>query len=224
MKLSPRQKINLTIVFAVLAVVIGAIFFVTPPAPVDRKLHSEIGRALAMEASALLKPGGKVTIITRDPEAFPQPAVDALIKTFKRNLKSDAQVSKLLVQVDPLRAASVPPGDFFELLRKAKPEDVVVSLLGPPVLSDQQRFILGGVRPKVVALCNGAMSGNLNLRSLSDVGLLHAAVVSRQFPPARTQAQRQVPRDFANLYQSLSAKELAALPNPAASALVDAQL
>lgn len=224
MKLSPRQKINLTILFAALAVVSGAIFFFTLPPPVDRKLHSEIGRALAGEASTLLKPGGRVTLITRDPETFPQPSVDVLIRSFERNLNSGAQISKLVVQVEPLRPASVPTGDFFELLRKAKSEDVIVSLLGPPVLSDQQRFILGGVRPKVIALCNGGMSANLNLRSLSDAGLLHAAVVSRQFPPARTDVQRQVPRDFATLYQTFSAKELASLPYPASSALVDAKL
>src|SRR5688572_14657831 len=107
MKLSPRQKVNLTCLFAGLAVVIGAAFFFTLPPPVDRKLHSEIGKALAAEASALLKPGGKITVITRDPETFPQPAVDALIKSFERRLNSDAQISKLLVQVDPLRPASV---------------------------------------------------------------------------------------------------------------------
>lgn len=224
MKLSPRQKTTLTIVFGVMALAVAAIFFVRLPAPVDRKLHSEIGRALAAEASALLKPGGKVTVISRDTETFPQPSVDVLLKSFKRGMKGDAEIANLLVQVDPLRPASVPPGDFFELLRKAKPEDVIVSLLGPPVLSDQQRFVLGGVRPKVIALCNGAMSANLNLRSLFEAGLLHAAVVSRQFAPTRTDAQRQAPRDFANLYQTYSAKDLATLPTPAASALVDARL
>jgi hypothetical protein len=68
------------------------------------------------------------------------------------------------------------------------------------------------------------MSGNLNLRSLFDAGLLHAAVVSRQFAPTKTDAQRQIPRDFANLYQTYSAKELATLPTAAASAFVDARL
>lgn len=224
MKLSPRQKLTLTIVFALLAIVFAAIFFISVPPPVDRKLHSEIGKALASEASALLRPGGKVTVITRDTATFPQPALDVLITSFARSLKSDAKIGKLIVQVDPLRPASVPPGDFFELLRKSKPNDVVVSLLGPPVLSDQQRFMLGGVQAKVVALCNGGMSGNFNLRSLSDAGLLHAAVVSRQFVAAKTDAQRQVPRDFANLYQIFSAKELAASPTSSAPAFVDAHL
>ncbi|HUS35574.1 MAG TPA: hypothetical protein VM680_09510 [Verrucomicrobiae bacterium] len=224
MKLSPRQKLTLTIVFAFLTVVVAAIFFITLPAPVDRKLHSEIGKALATEASALLRPGAKVTLITRDTATFPQPALDVLIKSFERNINRNTQVAKLTVAVDPLRPASVPPGDFFELLRKSKPDDVVVSLLGPPVLSDQQRFMLGGVQAKVIALCNGGMSANLNLRSLFDAGLLHAAVVSRQFAPTKTDTQRQIPRDFANLYQTYNAKELATLPTPAASALVDAHL
>jgi len=33
---------------------------------VDRKLHSEIGRVLAKEALNLLRPGGQITVITRD--------------------------------------------------------------------------------------------------------------------------------------------------------------
>ena len=45
--------------------------------PVDRKLHSEIGRVLAKEALSLLRPGGQITVITRDTEAFPQPAQQA---------------------------------------------------------------------------------------------------------------------------------------------------
>ena len=43
---------------------------------VDRKLHSEIGRVLAKEALSLLRPGGQITVITRDTETFPQPALD----------------------------------------------------------------------------------------------------------------------------------------------------
>lgn len=219
MKRSPDRKAAAAILFTILAVVTGLVSFASLPAPVDKKLHAEIGGALATEAAGLLRPGGKITVISRDTETFPQPALDILLKNFTRHIGKETPVATLLIQVDPLRPASVPPGDFFELLRKSKPEDVIISLLGPPMLSDQQRLVLGGVRPKIVALCSGAMAGNLDLRTLFDAGLVHAAVVGRTFTVATTEAARRVPRNFETLYQTYTSKELATLPVSAARAL-----
>lgn len=187
-----------------------ALFFFAPrPVPVDRQLHAEIGAALGSEARQLLRPGGKVTLITRDTQTFPQPSLDILRKSFERQFDKSTTVDILLVQVDPLRPASVPPGDFFELLRKSKPDDVIVSLLGPPVLSDQERFVLGGVRPKVVALCAGSLAGNLDLKRLAQAGLLHAAVVTRQFAQGTAETARAIPRNFASLYHVYHSSDLA---------------
>src|SRR5437667_3858668 len=89
--------------------------------PVDRKLHSEIGRVLAKEALSLLRPGGQITVITRDTEAFPQPALDVLLKTFQQEIRraGDIKVGIQIVQLDPLRPVEVPPGDFYELIRRS---------------------------------------------------------------------------------------------------------
>src|ERR1043166_8076978 len=83
--------------------------------PVDRKLHSEIGRVLAKEAVSLLRPGGQITVITRDTEAFPQPALDILLKSFQREVcrAGDIKVGTQIIQLDPLRPVEVPPGDFY---------------------------------------------------------------------------------------------------------------
>jgi hypothetical protein len=209
-KISASQKRIATVVAAVLAVVAGLFFFVTLPAPIDRSIHAQIGSALAEEADALLKPGGKITVICRDTETFPQPSMDILLKSFKSHVKA-LTVATLPVQVDPLRPANVPPGDFFELLRKSKPEDVVVSFLGPPMLSPDQIFMLGGVRPRVVAFCVGP-TANLDLRTLFDAGLLHAAVVGQSFAKSTTDGSRIIPRDFASLYRTYQSNDLAALP------------
>jgi len=215
---SDRKLIG-TIVATILAVVIGIVTFVTLPPPVDRRLHAQIGSALAEQASGLVRPGGKITVICRDTETFAQPAMDALLKSFRGKISKGTTVATLPVQVDPLRPAGAPPGDFFELLRKSKPEDVIVSLLGPPVLSDEQRFVLGGVRPRIVALCAGPSAADMDLRRFFDAGLLHAAVVSQTFTKATSQTGRIIPRDFSSLYRTYRSNELAALPRSPTSAV-----
>jgi hypothetical protein len=217
-KRDSERKLIATIVATLLAIIAGAFFFVTLPAPVDRKLHAQIGAALADQAAGLVRPGGKITLICRDTETFPQPAMDILLKIFKGRFSKGTTVTTLAVQVDPLRPASAPPGDFFELIRKSKPEDVVVSLLGPPILSDEQRFVLGGVRPRIVALCAGPSAGDIDLRRFFDAGLLHAAVVSQSFVRTTSDTARIIPKDFSSLYRTYRSNDLAALPRSPASA------
>src|SRR5437867_3072757 len=96
---------------------------------VDRKLHSDIGRVLAKEALSLLRPGGQITVITRDTEAFPQPALDILLKTFQQEIRraGDIKVGTQFIQLDPLRPVEVPPGDFYELIRRSTAERIIVS-------------------------------------------------------------------------------------------------
>src|SRR5688572_7068973 len=85
---------------------------------INRTLHAAIGKALAKEALSLLGRGGQITVITRDTEAFPQPAMDVLLASFRREVRrADATIAAIqLVQADPLRPVDVPPGDFFELI------------------------------------------------------------------------------------------------------------
>jgi phosphoribosylaminoimidazole carboxylase (NCAIR synthetase) len=115
---------------------------------IDRTMHAAIGKALAREAISLSQPVSQITLITRDTEEFPQPALDVLLASFKREVRR-AQIkiaAMQLVQADPLRPLDVPPGDFFELLRRSPAEHIIVSLLGPPLLTGEQRSRLGRVR------------------------------------------------------------------------------
>ena len=180
-----------------------------PPPPLDRKLHGAIGEALAKAALPLLGPTGQILLITRDTEAFPQPALDALLRGFKKELaRSHISIaSTQLLQTDPLRPVDVPSGDFFEMIRRAPAGHVIVSLLGPPLLTPEQRRRLGVIKPKIVAFCSGAQAESLDLRELSGGGLLHAAVVSRI--SLGSQAKPAVPpRSFAELYTTLSPADL----------------
>ena len=127
---------------------------------VDQKLHSEIGRVLAKEALNLLRPGGQITVITRDTEAFPQPALDILLESFHQEVRrgGDFNVGIQTLQLDPLRPVEVPPGDFYELIRRSTAERIIVSLLGPPVLTKEQRSALGRVKPKIIAFSSGNLA------------------------------------------------------------------
>jgi hypothetical protein len=207
----------------VASVALAAIFFSSHEfAPrVDRKLHAAIGRALAKEALSLLGPGGKITVITRDTKAFPQPAIDVLLESFKRELRrADATLGATqLIQVDPLRPVAVPSGDFFELIRRSPAEHVIVSLLGPPLLTEEQRIRLGRVKPKIVAFCSGSVVENIALRQLFDAGLLHAAIVNRPSSATATGNQQKVADTFDQLYLAVRAANLSTLPAPSDSAL-----
>jgi hypothetical protein len=183
--------------------------------PLDRAVPAAVGQALAQESLSLLGAGGQITLIARDTEAFPQPAVDVLVKRFERDLRR-AHVTLAAtqrIQTDPLRPLEVPAGDFFEWIRRAPAGHVIVSLLGPPLLTSEQRSKLGVIKPKVVAFCPGSLGETIDLRELCAAGLLHAVVVARS--PARpdgTPAPGVGPRTFDQLYRTLHAADLTAIP------------
>ncbi|MGH7973624.1 MAG: hypothetical protein ACREIC_33320, partial [Limisphaerales bacterium] len=131
------------------------------------KPHESTGWVMARQALDLLKPGGQIVVITRDTAAFKNPASDAQLAGFNETL-SERHVSvgkTLALQVDPLRRVEVPPGDFFELIRKAPPGTVIVSFMGPPLLSDAQRKQLGDAKPKIVAFCSGSFPERVDLKT-----------------------------------------------------------
>lgn len=151
------------------------------PPPVDRRIHEAIGQALARQAVELLGPGGTVIAITRDTSSFPQPAIDVSRDAFEKELhRSKVTIQTVhAIEEDPLRAVQVPPGDFFERLRRGRPGDVIVSFLGPPLLLEEQQAELGTVQSKVVAFCPGNLPRQIDLRLLASRNLLHAAVLAR---------------------------------------------
>jgi hypothetical protein len=129
------------------------------------------------------------------------------------NQSKSLKLTTRLIQVDPLRPLQVPPGDFFELLRKSTPGSVIVSLMGPPVLSDEQRAQLGAVKAKIVAFCPGNLTDHVDLRPFFERQLLHAAVVSRRFPTDGS-TMKTPPVAYEDLYVSVTPGDLSALPAP----------
>jgi hypothetical protein len=151
---------------------------------INPKPHEAAGSVLAQQALTLLKPGGQITVIARDTSTFKNPASDILLRSFRKTIEQGggSVASLQLLQVDPLRPVEVPGGDFFERIRKTPKGNVIVSLMGPPLLSETQRKQLGEINPAIVAFCSGSLCEQVDLRTLFDEGLLHAAVVSRRTP------------------------------------------
>lgn len=218
-----RQRKSTEIIAAVVACgAVAAIFLsLCEFAPrLDRTLHASIGKALAKEALSLLGQGGQIKVITRDTETFRQPALDVLLESFSRDVRRANVViaETQLIQTDPLRPIEVPPGDFFELIRRSRVGQVIVSLLGPPLLTEEQRSKLGRIQPKIVAFCPGRLAENVDLGRLFEAGLLHSAVVSRSASQLASEHHSKARRGFDELYRTVKAPELSNQTSPSSAA------
>lgn len=185
-----------------------------PTPSVAAEVPEQVGRALAQEALKLLGPGGKVTLLARDTTEFPQAAVDLARESFLHEVSKSGGTVATVRQfaVDPLRIVQVPPGDFFEAIRRAGVGDVIASFMGPPLLTEEQRLALGDIKPKVVAFCSGAMPTYVDLRLLAEQRLLHASVLSRlSDSPEHAKPAKET---FDALYQRADAAALLSPSSP----------
>ncbi|HMJ65258.1 MAG TPA: hypothetical protein VK615_07890 [Candidatus Binatia bacterium] len=183
-----KKVINWLAGAVIMAVVVWLYLLSNPrPPPIDRRLHNRVGEVLAAEAIKLLEPGARLIVIARAKEPFKVPAAAAQLDAFLGAIKNSGRnvSSTRLLKVDPLRVVSVPPGDFFDLMRQAGTNDVIVSFLGPPLLSDDQAGKLSGKQPRLLALCSGAMPVQVDLKRIFERQLLVTAVISRTNAPAQ---------------------------------------
>ena len=183
---------------------------------IDRARHEATGLMMAQQALGLLKPGGHLVVIARDTTAFKNPASDIQLATFRHEIaKAKAAISSVhSLQVDPLRQVEVPAGDFFELLRKTAPGDVVVSFMGPPLLSEAQRSQLPEAKAAVVAFCSGSLPEHVDLRALFEQGLLQAAVVTKKKAEIRGPQAGSLRECFDRSFVIITPSNLAILSTP----------
>lgn len=179
----------------------------------DAAPYEATGRVLARQALGLLKPGGQVTVITRDTVSFQNPATDYQMAGFRKELaKTGIKIDTVqTLQIDPLRPTAVPAGDFFQWIKKGSKGDVLVSFMGPPVFNDTQLAQLGEVKPAVVAFCSGAVRDQVDLRSLFSTGLLRAAVVSKRSAAVRNPSVGNEREIFDRQFVEVTAANSAAL-------------
>jgi len=147
----------------------------------DTASHKALGETLANEALKLRGPAGRITIIARDTSLNKNPCVDAQLKAFQETIKKARTTNSVLfIKLNPIRLVAVPPGDFLELIKKRTETDVIVSLIGPPDLSDQQASQVRAKSPKIIAVCSGWGPRQVDLRRIFEQGLLTSAVISRE--------------------------------------------
>ena len=205
------------------AVVIAAAFIVIYlslyplPPRFDLAPHQALGEILGAEALKLREPGSRIIVIVRETqEEFKAPASEAQFDGFQHALKkAGAKIATAhRFKTDPLRLVSVAPGDFTEVIRRSADNDVIVSFLGPPVLSDDQLAKLGNKRPKILAVCSGAMPQLVDLRRLFDQKLLNIAVISRPDAPRTGAGAGQAA--FDRLFKLITPENIADSPSPTA--------
>ncbi len=216
-----RNNKSLNWAAGIVAVLAGgwlAYFLLPSPPPIDPRPHLGVGEVLAAEAMRLGDSGSRVIAIVRDMVEFKVPAARAQLEGFQTALKAAGRAPAVLrvMKDDPLRVVAVQPGEFLEMLRQAKETDVFVSFLGPPVLAEEQARKLGPKRPKIVALCSGAMPGRVDLAKLFGQQLLHAAVVSKPDAPAGCAPADNNRKAFDSMFKIITPQNLAELSAAAA--------
>src|SRR5258708_2134762 len=136
--MSKKKIVGMAAVLVTLAALGSLYLSVVGLAPrVDVRPHEALGEAVARETRKQLGAGGHIHLIRRDTTVYPNPAADAQIRAFHRDLrKAGASVAATtVIKTDPLRLLSVPSGDFYKLLEKSSEADVIASFMGPPVLT-----------------------------------------------------------------------------------------
>lgn len=208
-----RKSVNWAAIIVISVATLWLYLFLYPSPPaIDARPHQGLGAALAGEAMKLGDGTARIIVIVRDQVSFQLPATKAQLDSFHRALKHAGRSAATVrtIKEDPLRVVGVQPGEFFELLRQAKENDVFVSFLGPPVLTEDQLRKLGPKRPRVVALCAGAMPARVDLKKAFEQQLLHAAIVSRAEAPAKA-AAGNVQAAFEQLFRVITPGNLAEL-------------
>ena len=210
------QKVKTTVSLLVIIAVLtffAARYFGLPP-KIETRPHIGMGRVLAEQAGRLAGVGGRIVLIAPDVNLFRYPGPEVQLKAFHEALrKANLSVAATnWVKLDPLRVIAAPPGDFASLLRRYGEADVIVSLMGPPNLSNEQRSKLPAKHARVVAVCSGDTPKQINLLPLFEDNLLHAAIISRPVPSAPPQTDDPL-QWFEHLYQVVTSKNLNELPS-----------
>jgi hypothetical protein len=209
-------KIAVSLLLMTVAAALLVFRYYRPAPQIDPLPHLGIGEALA-ERVVRLNGSGRITLITPDISMGKFPGTRIQLKAFHAAMQqANLSVSATnIVKLDPNRVLRMPPGDFADILRKLTDADVVVSLLGPPVLNAEQRARVGDRRPKIVAVCSGDMPKQVNLKALFADGFLHAAIVSRP-SPALTLPGSDKPADWFNhFFLWITPQNLTELPEGA---------
>lgn len=202
------------VVLILSSAVLGVTLF--PPGPsFDPAPHRALGVAAAEEILKLQAgAGGRILLIDRDPNLFHQSrAIAAHLRALHETLARSGQRIAVtnFIKTDPNRLLAAPPGEFFELLRRTKSIDVVVSFLGPPMLKAEQAQLLKGEQARVLAFCPGNVPRQSDLAQLFRLRVVQAAIVDQPHPVTKG-GENEMPRaTFDRLYRIVTSENAAEL-------------
>jgi hypothetical protein len=211
----PTQKVKTGVSLAIIIASLGflAFHFFGPLPKIDPRPHIGIGNALAEQAAKALGGGGRIILIAPDTSVFRWPGAEVQLKTLHnafRKAKLEVAATNT-IKLDPGRLMRVNGEDFLNVLRKQSEADVIVSLLGPPVLTTEQKAKVPAKHARVVAVCTGEIPRQVNLSALMEENLVFAAIVSR-LTPGLSPPQTDDPQAwFDHFYETVMAKNLAEL-------------
>ena len=197
------------------------LFLRTPGADFNPKPHQALGRVVAEEAMKLIQGDGRLIVFARDFKSFESPAMKAQWGGFCEAVANGKVkiASTNWLQVDPLRTPSLPAGGYVERAQRAGSNDVIVSFLGLPELTEAQLRRLEAKRVQLVAVCTGNTPLRTNMRRLFERQWLQVAIISRPIPLPQPSENAPWRAWFDGLFQVITAAEAADLPIPAGERL-----
>ena len=209
------QKVKTGVSLAIIIASLGflAFRFFGPPPKIDPRPHIGIGNVLAQHAVKSLGGGGRIVLIAPDTETFRWPGAEVQLKAFHRAIrKANLTVSATnSIKLDPGRLMRVNAEDFFNLLRKYSEADVIVSLLGPPAVTAEQKAKIPAKRPRVIAVCTGEIPRQVNLPVLLEESIVSTAIVSRPVLGLSMPQTDDPAVWFEHFYETVTTKSLADL-------------
>jgi len=181
--MAAREKIKLISALAVIGLSFLAIYASLHGfgPPIEAASQKALGRVLATEALKLRGPGGKILVLSQDTSTQPNPYADAQLRAFERTLKKNSAsiATNHLLRLNPIRLISVPASEFTQLLKKTTENDVLVSFLGPPIGYADQNAGARDKGAKILAVCQGGIGRQADLRHAFEQGWVTAAIISR---------------------------------------------
>ncbi len=186
------------------------------PLSFDPEPHRASGVIIAQETLKLLRPGGKLYVVARDTSNFGCPAAVFQLEAFQGAIAAaHASIDSFeSIPVDPLRPLQAPSGDLYDLMRTAPQGSVIVSFMGPPILSEEQWNKIGELKAANVAFCPGSVPAQSDLRALVERQRVSLGVIDRTPRPDANTARGSERAIFDHFFATVTPANTGALPKP----------
>jgi len=184
--MSIAMKRRRVIVLVCMLVIITGEFGCSQKSPVKEETYCTAARVLAEETTKLLSDKGQIVVVTYDTTTVPVPYAAAQLDAFTKSIKLKSHVSIAAVESvglnkgDLALAATLDGEKYGEIISQHAGIDAIVSLAGPPVLTDAEMKKLPSNLPKCLVF-GGSPS---KLKRLFRADIVQVAVISRFTPIA----------------------------------------